>query len=515
MMLATQTRSRRLIGPERARAELARRELGKRHLFDFSQYVDPKFERRRHQVFLAGKLEQVLRCIETDGREGIGRLMIFMPPQNGKSALASIKFPAWALGRLPDLRVMLTSYGADLASRNSRAMRDLVNSDRFQAVFGITSSKDEPVMLSGDSRSSTSWDLARPHRGGVLAAGVGGAITGFGADLAVIDDPLKNREEAESEGRRDLVDDWYRSSLLTRLSPHAALIFIMTRWHQDDLAGRLIKRMVTEPDADQWEIMCMPALAIEDYPDVEKQLEMMKEGVYLPLADPLGRKPGEALLPEMYSEEWLEKKRADTSIYEFEALYQQMPYLRAGGFFKRDWLPIVEDGPGKATVKRIRYWDKAATDGGGDYTAGVLMSRDSDGTYFIEDVRRGQWSSGRRDAEMVKTGLDDVKEFGRVVQWHQQDPASAGLDSAKATNDLMAEGGLTARYEPVSGEKDVRAGPLSSKAEAGKVKIVRGAWNEAFLSEATAFPKGRHDDQIDAAASAFNKLRGRGKVVVK
>jgi predicted phage terminase large subunit-like protein len=122
-------------------------------------------------------------------------------------------------------------------------------------------------------------------------------------------------------------------------------------------------------------------------------------------------------------------------------------------------------------------------------------------------VARGQWSSGKRDKKMVEVGLEDQKSYGRVVQWHQQEPASAGLDSAKATNDAMAEAGLTAHYEPVSGDKEDRAGPLSSKAEAGNVKLLRGPWNEAFLSEATAFPKGRHDDQVDAASTAYNKLR--------
>lgn len=511
-MLAT-TQKMRTIRPERARAELARRELARRNLFDFCQYVDPRFERRRHQLLLADKLEKVLRFIETGGQEGIGRLMVFMPPQNGKSEITSRKFPAWAFGKLPDLRVILTSYGADLASKNSRAVRDLIIEDRYQAVFGTLSSNDESVMLSQDSRSATTWDLAKPHRGGLLAAGVGGGITGHGADLGIIDDPLKNREEAESANRRDDVDDWYKSSFITRLSPYAAIVVIMTRWHMDDLAGRLLQRAANDPGADQWEVVCLPALALDDYPDAERQLEMMREGIFLPTADPLGRRGGEALFPEKYSREWLEKRRVDSSAYEFEALYQQMPYLRSGTFFKREWLPIVDASPKDA--RRVRYWDKAATDAGGDFTAGVRMSKDKDGVYYIEDVVRGQWSSGKRDEHMMLTALKDIDDLGRVMQWHQQDPASAGLDSARATNDVLAEAGVTARFEPVSGDKEVRAGPLSSKAEAGKVKLVRGAWNEVFLAEATAFPKGRYDDQIDAAASAFNKLRGKGKVTVK
>ena len=433
----------------------------------FCQYVDLMFETPPHIRLAVERLQQVERYIETKGSEGIGRLLILMPPRHGKSELGSRKLPAWLLGKLPDSRIILTSYGADLATKNSRDVRDVVMSSRYQAIFGIKSSLEEPVLLSSDSRSVSAWDLAQPNRGGVTAAGVGGGITGLGADLLVIDDPFKNREEAESEGRRELVDDWYKSSAHTRLERGAAVVGILTRWHADDWAGRMIKRMIEEARADQWEIVFLPATALADHVEsVEKQRERMREGIFMPMADALGRQPGKALWPERYGVEWLEDKKANIGAYEYEALYQQMPYLREGGLFKRNYFDVVNNGPGSEILARVRYWDKAASRGG-DRTAGVRASIGIDGYLYIEHVICAQMGPYERDAMMVRIGKEDYEECGAFQIWHQQDPGSAGLDSAMATNDLMADAGLIAHYEPVSGQKVIRAQSWASKAEEG------------------------------------------------
>jgi len=508
MMPAAAPTIKTQISASAARSERARRELARRNFLRFCQYVDPRFETPAHVELVAGKLQEVGKFIESGGKDGISRLMIELPPRHGKSELASRKFPAWLMGKRPDVRVILASYGADLASKHSRAVRDEINSVRYQALFGGLSSTGEPVELSSDSRSVAAWDLAAPHRGGMVAAGVGGGITGLGAHLLILDDLFKNREEGESEARRDYVDDWYKSSAYTRLEPVSAIILFFTRWHPDDQAGRLIRRMAEDPDADQWEIIFLPALALDDYPkDRDEQLEKMRDGVYIPLEDPLGRKGGDPLWPMRFGREWLEAKKSNIDLYEFEALYQQLPYLREGGFFKRDWFSFVDKGPGKNAVMRVRYWDKASTPGGGDFTAGVLISKDKDGIYYIEHVARGRWSAGKRDSEMTRIGKEDYEQYGHFVIWHQQDPGSGGKDSAQDTSAVLAEAGLTARFEPVTGEKDVRAGPLSSAAQAGKIKLVKAAWNAPFLDEAASFPKGRFDDQVDAGASAYNKVR--------
>lgn len=512
MMPSTAGLVRTQISPTAAKTERVRREQARRDFLRFCLYVDQHFEAPTHVRLMAEKLQQVARFIESGGKEGISRLMISLPPRHGKSEMASRKFPAWLMGRRPDMRVILASYGADLASDHSRKVRDLIMSQRYQALFGGLSSQDEPVILSSDSRSVAKWDLANPHRGGMVAAGVGGGITGLGADLLILDDLFKNREEGESEARRDFVDDWYKSSAYTRLEQYSAIILFFTRWHPDDQAGRLIRRMVEEPDADQWEILFLPALAIDEYPiSIEKQREKMHDGVYLPMADPLGRKPGEALWPMRFSAEWLEAKKSNIDLYEFEALYQQMPYLRQGGFFKRDWFKIVPKGPGKDVVVRVRCWDKAATEGAGARTSGVRMSLGTDGFYYVEHVSNSQSSTYNREEKMVRIGKEDYEECGSFMIWHPQDPGSAGLDSARATNAKMAEAGLTAHFEPVTGDKETRAGPFSSAAEAGKVRLVEGGWNDIYLSELVSFPKGRFKDMVDASSDAFNKVRKGGK----
>ena len=494
------------VSPAAAEREHNRRKLARQRFIHFCQYVDPKFEDAPHMRLIAEKLEQVARYIQTQGKEGIGRLMILMPPRHGKSEQASRKFPAFLLGRLPDTRIIMGSYGADLASKNSRAVRDLIMSKRYQALFGGLSSRNEPVELSSDSRSVSAWDLAQPHRGGVVAAGVGGGITGLGADVFIGDDLFKNREEAESESRRELVADWWKSSVLTRLErEYAAVILFFTHWHPDDLVGRLLKKMVEDPKADQWHVLMLPALALESYAvDEEEQRLKMMDGVYLPLEDPLGRKPGEPLWGSRFGAEWLEGRRANIGAYEFEALYQQLPYPKDGQKYKREWFKTVTRLPdGVRIIYGIRLWDKANSTKG-DYTVGVLMAYGSDGFFYILDVVRGQWTSYDRDQVMKKTAAADHGLYGKVYIWHQQDPGSGGKDSAEATNRLLM--GYAVKFEPVTGDKASRSEPLESAFQGGLVYLMQAAWNDAFINECIAFDRGKHDDQVDAASGAYNKL---------
>jgi len=514
------------ISPEEARRELAGRELARRHLVDFSEYMYPNWYRAAAHHRLVGEmLEQVETYVRTKGKTGIGRLLILEPPRYGKSEQASRHFPAWILGKLPDTRIILTSYGADLAGKHSRAARDLVDGDRYRAVFGDLATVEAPVELSEESRAVNAWDLGAPHRGGLTAAGVGGGITGSGANLFIVDDPFKNREEAESEARRNSVWEWWTSTAYTRLEDGAAVVGMLTRWHQDDWAGRLLKAMASDPKADRWVVLCLPALWREpEIPDgktfEQYQHEKLLEGVWLDQADPMGRTAGQALWPTKYNEEDLERIAANVGPYDFEALYQQWPYLRSGSFFKREWFTIVDAVKPDELVQRIRVWDKAgtATGEGGDFAAGVLMSISKDEIIYVEHVVRGQWTPGKREDTILSTGKLDIQQRKgpRTVIWHQRDPASAGLDSAQATNRKLAKAGLVAHFEAVSGDKEVRAGPWSSACEGGMVRLVRGAWNEPFIEEHVAFPKGKFDDQVDAASTGYSKLiEKQGKRTVR
>ena len=520
------------IDPVAAQAELAKRALARRHLVDFSEYVSPWYHGYRHHRLVGLYLEAVARHIRTRGKEGIGRLMITMPPRHGKTEQCSRQFPAWLLGLMPDTRIILTSYNGDRANANSRGARDLVMEARYAAVFGEKSSVDAPVDLSADSRAVTAWDLANPHRGGVVAAGGGGGITGTGAHLMVVDDPLRGREEAESRAQRDKVWDWWTSTAYTRLEDGGAVVVIMTRWHPDDLAGRLLTQMASDPMADQWQVVNLPAIWSPPSPQPSPLTpsanapgalrggegdgwagffrDMLLNGVWVQKEDPLGRKPGEALWPEKYSEEDLLRIQTNVGAHDWISLYQQSPIQREGAMFKPEWVDVVDRIPGKV-IARVRYWDKAGTEGGGDYSAGVLMAMTNDKHFYIEHVKREQLSFYVRNQTMAKMIDADGEREGPVVKTYQEvEPGAAGKEAAANTVKEMQGRGIIA--DPVGNKsKDVRAMALSTACEAGLVHLVRAEWNQKFMEELMMFPKGVHDDQVDAAAGAYNKLARGGR----
>lgn len=391
------------------------------------------------------------------------RLMIFMPPRHGKSEQVTVRYPVWRLERDPATRVIIAAYAQSLAERFSRRARRIA---------------DERIALSRERATAGDWETT--VGGGVRAVGVGGGITGHGGDLVVIDDPLKSREEAESELVRDKVFEWYKDDLRTRLEPGGAIVLIQTRWHEDDLAGRLLAE--AEQGGEQWEVVSLPALAEED--------------------DPLGRKPGTALCPERFPVADLERIRDVLGSYSFSALYQQSPSPREGGFFKTSMIEIVDVAP--TSARRVRYWDKAATIDG-DFTVGVLMARAQPGAFYVEDVVRGQWTPAERDRVMARTASVDRENHGAAVAiWCEQEPGSSGLESAQATVRLLT--GHPVRYERSTGSKEVRADPFAAQVEAGNVRMARATWNRAYLDELRSFPAGKHDDQVDASSGAFHKL---------
>lgn len=544
------------IDPTVARAELAKRTLARRHLVDFSEYVSPWYYGYRHHRLVGLYLEAVAAYIRSRGKEGVGRLMITMPPRHGKTEQCSRQFPAWLLGLMPDTRIILTSYNGDRANANSRGARDLVMAARYGAVFGERSSVDAPVDLSADSRSVTAWDLASPHRGGVVAAGVGGGITGTGAHLMVVDDPLRGREEAESRAQRDRVWDWWTSTAYTRLEDGGAVVLIMTRWHPDDLAGRLLTQMASDPMADQWDVVNLPALwekptvikdgdgsqltadsgpttpvvgtapmhldpapatpsgtggaRLEDDAWSVHFRDMLLNGVWVQKEDKLGREPGEALWPEKYSAEDLARIQTNVGAHDWVSLYQQSPIQREGAMFKPEWLNIVDRIPGKV-IARVRYWDKAGTEGSGDYSAGVLMSMTNDKHFYIEHVKRDQMTFHGRNLMMGRMMDADVEREGPTVKTYQElEPGAAGKEAAANTVKEMK--GRAIIPDPVGNKsKEVRAMALSTACEAGLVHLVRSDWNQKFIEEAMMFPKGVHDDQVDAAAGAYNKLARGGR----
>src|SRR5690349_4351673 len=371
--------------------ELRSRLMAERDFLSFCKHVDGKHPvDAKHVQVLAHKLEQVARYILTDGKEGISRLMVFMPPRYWKSQTASRKFPAWLLGKNPDLRIILTSYNADLASKHSKAVRDYLQSDEYSQVFGALASTAEPVELDPESKASASWDIA-DRRGGMQATGVGGGITGFGANLFIIDDPVKGRKEASSETVREDSFEWYKSTAYTRLEDHGAIVVIQTRWDVQDLSGKLLNAMVSDEDADQWDVVFMPAIAPEadEYPkNHEEFVENLLGGVFLPMGgDQLGRAPGEALWPQKHDLQALRIKKANMDDFEFAAQYDQMPKLAKGNFFDEDDFDIVPRAP--EGLRWYRYVDLAlGKTQQSDFNATAAVAMDMEGELYIRDMIR-------------------------------------------------------------------------------------------------------------------------------
>jgi len=510
-MLATAPISKRKQHNPRNAAMLAiQRELARRQFLAFCKFMDAKHPVEAHHIQVLGeKLEQVAKYILSGGKEGISRLMVFMPPRYWKSQTASRKFPAWLLGKNPDLRIILISYTADLATKHSKAVRDLIMSAEYSQVFGGLASTNEPVLLDMESKASAAWEIA-DRNGGMMAAGVGGGITGFGANLFIIDDPVKGRKEMESQGAREDTYEWYRSTAFTRVEDHGAIIVIQTRWDVEDLSGQLLNKMVSDDEADQWEVVFMPALALDEksYPaTVEEFRENLLRGTFIPMGgDQLGRKPGEPLWEAKHDAAQLRTKAANMDDFEFDAQFQQLPRLAKGNFFDEADFGYVEHAP--SGLQWYRYVDLAmGKTEQSDFNASAAVALDERGNLLIRDMlleRNIDTFLGMIRAAM----LSDLEE-GTI--WGMEDNAFQSLAVKQFLQDRaltrIAIMGMTRTSS--GGDKAYWAQPWRLRAKQGLVKLVRGVWNLNFLREATAFPGGRNDDQMDTV-SGGNQMIAEG-----
>lgn len=492
-----------MITAEAALLEKVAREKARRKLMAYATYIAPWYKPARHHELVADYLELVELYIRSDGENGIGRLIISEPPRHGKTEEVSRLFPSWLLGRQPDKRVILTSYGADLAQDDSKAVRRYVTSERYRAVFGDLSAVDTPVMLSDESRSMAGWELAEPHRGGVVAAGIGGGITGKGAHLLVVDDPFKNREEAESEAYRKRVMTWYQSSAYTRLEKGGAVVITHTRWHPDDLVGQLLQAMASDPLADQWTVLYLPAIALEEkeYPKSDEELkEMMLRGKWLPREDALGRKAGEALWEEKFSKDALERIRVNIGDYDFDALYQQLPDSESGGFFSEGDFVIVDEAP--KGLQWYRYCDLAlGRTARSDRNSSGATALDKDGNLYVRDMLHVR----ELDEFLAQVKSWMVSDLERGTIWGIEDVAM----QAVVMREFMRDPKLAAvAVRPVTpnGSKMDRARPVQTRGRQGKVYLVRGTWNRDFINQAIQFPHGAHDDMVDSVSGGVQMI---------
>jgi predicted phage terminase large subunit-like protein len=465
------TNSTRSLKPDRRRAreEKALR-LARRSLTTYKRFMWRRYAHAEHLEQLDRALESVARYAETGGAQGIGRLLVMMPPRHGKTLTISRMFPAWYLGRNPDHRVIMASYGSSLAKKNSRFARTQLLMPRYQALFPDT-------RLDPRSASAEAWDIA-DREGGLDAMGVGGAVTGKGANVLIWDDPVKNREEAESETIRDKVWDSWADDFYTRLEPGGAVVGVMTRWHMDDWMGRLLKL-----EADKWHILRMPALAEPD--------------------DLLGRAVGTALWPARYPVPVLADIRGVQGEYGFSALYQQTPTPAEGGLFKRASFKLLQRLPGDDELEYVvRYWDLAMSEkDSADYSVGVKLARGHDGRTKVLDVARRQLEWGDVVPFMAETALRDGP--GVIIGFEEKGYMSRAGQGLAADTRLHQYGIFG---YPKDKDKRTNALPFAARVALEMVDVYDGHWTRDYLDELCSFPFGAHDDQVDASAGAYEML---------
>lgn len=475
------------VTPQEAAQEILRRRSARQHNLEFAQYVDPTYVENRFYRHLNATLDKVMSG-------DIKRLMIFAPPQHGKSRTCTEIFPAHWIGENPNLPVAIVSYGATPAQKFSTSSRDIIESPEYRRLYGDLSPIGVPIKIREDSRAKGLMRLTHPYKGALWAGGIGGPITSHGFGGILLDDPFKDWKQAHSMTYRETVYQYYRGTLMTRLWENGWVIIIMTRWHPDDIAGRLISE---EPD--DWTVIRYPAIA-----ETQEERDTNNEMIGLPIgeADPIGRDAGEPLSPERFSIDGLEEKKRNVGPRAWGNEYQGAPRLAEGDTFKRDWFDYVAKVP--LSARRIRYIDKAGTQDGGAYTALVLIA-EHQGLFYVEDVVRGQWSANQREEIIHKTIKADTMRYdSKYVAWIEQEPGSGGKESAEYT--IKKNAGYRIKADRPTGDKDTRLMPFADQAEADNVRLVSASWNSAWLEEITAIPNGTYRDQSDATAGAFNKL---------
>ena len=419
------------------------------------------------------------------------RLMINLAPRHGKSQIVSRMFPAYLFGRNPNLSIIATSYGASLAQDMSRDVQRILDSEEYKEVFPETflnSSNVRTNAKGGYQRTVEKFEIVG-HKGAYISAGVGGAITGKGADVLIIDDVFKSRAEAESPTIRQSVIDWYKGTAYTRLSPRSGILIIMTRWHTNDLAGYLLNEEKVTEGADKWKVINYPAIAIHDEPH---------------------RKAGDALHPERYSIERLLAIKASIGTYDFDAQYQQQPYTIGGNLIKSALFKRYEVLP--PLEYRILVADTALkTKEANDYSVIACVGRTKDGLIYFIDMVRGKWASPQ------------LRERVRDM-WHKHQQYNGGNmgalrclcveDKASGTDviqTLQSQDRIPIQALQPNADKLVRVMDVLPYIESGYVYLPQTAsWTSDFLDECEKFQanmKHEHDDQVDVLSYAVTLLR--------
>lgn len=440
--------------------ELLRRQLARNNLLDFYKYTFNKFQYGEH-------ISQITAALERVEKGDCKRLIISMPPRHSKSETASIRFPVWFLGKHPDSEIVLASYSDTEAAKQSRKAKELFYTHENKILFPDI----VPKNLSKHKTTDKEWSTT--GKGGFYSTGIGGGLTGRGFDIGIIDDYIKDRQEAGSDTTKGRILDWYRSTFYTRQSPTAAIIIIATRWAQDDLIGTLLEEEAK--GGEKWEKILLPAISSK----------------------------GEALWTERFDLEWLLRTKETIGSYEWSALYQGEPTVREGNRFNIEnvnWHHNLDEFP---KVRYDRYWDLASTKkerdkDSPDYTVGVLgaVTKRKDGLreIWIKDIVLGQWDAPERDNKIRETTQRDGVYSSIYVE-----AFGAYKDAFNILRQAL-RGRYIVKKSQLPGDKSAKATPLEPIFEAKNIHILSGAWKDEFEKQFREFPFGQHDDIVDACS---------------
>jgi predicted phage terminase large subunit-like protein len=443
------------------------RDIAQKSFMAFVKEMWPGFIHGRHHALMAKKFEEI-----ADGK--VRRLIINMPPRHTKSEFASYLLPAWFLGKFPHKKVIQCSNTAELAVGFGRKVRNLVDGETYAKIF-------PNVALRTDSKAAGRW--ATNANGDYFAIGVGGTVTGKGADLLIIDDPHSEQEAALAAGDPsvyDKVHEWFTSGPRQRLQPGGAIVIVMTRWGKRDLTGRVLQSMV-ERDGDEWEVISLPAI--------------MPSGL--------------SLWPEFWALPELEKLKNELPISKWSAQYQQDPSAEEGAIVKREWWKVWEQERPPQCAFIIQSWDTAFTKSErADYSACTTW-----GVFYMNE--------NENDPHVIL--LDALKERlefpelkTRALEMYKEWEPDAFIVEAKASGaplvfELRRMGIPVQEFTPTRGnDKITRVNSVSDLFASGKIWAPRKRWAEEVIEEMAAFPNSDHDDLVDSATQALIRFRKGG-----
>lgn len=442
--------------PAQAARELLTRRQARRSYLDYLRIASSEPEPAAHHRLMIERLQAV-----ADGT--CKRLMLFLPPGSAKSYYGNVMFSAWWMGRTPKGQLLTASYGQEVADKWGRRVKNVVRTEEHRRVFGHHE-------ISKSSDAASRW--ASVDGGEYYAVGAGGAITSYRADIAIIDDPIKGREEADSATIKDKLREWYKSDFWTRLKPGAAVVLIMTRWADDDLAGWLLDE--AKAGGEHWDVVSIP----------------MEAGAN----DPLNRQPGERLWADWFTPEMVAEAKRDRR--RWSALYQQTPAPDEGIQFKSDWFQRFRLGEEPQGLRYYMSSDFAVTPDAGDYTEHGVFGVDHHGKWWLVD-----WWHGQTTPDIWIERALDLADRWKPMLW----AAEAGVIRRSVEPFLtrrMHERRTYCKIEWVASinDKPTRARGFEARAAMQMVNLPRTEWADRLLDQLLRFPAGKHDDAVDVCS---------------